>query len=129
MDPILVDVNVHPTKLEVRLSKEEQLYQLIVEKIREAFHDRILIPQNKWDEKPKRIKFCIHLNNNKWIFEKQRQNTNSNDTSSERASNELEQTTTSDDFNEETVQPVDSTYNKRNSNDDYFERQKNFCLS
>ena len=62
-------------------------------------------------------------------FEKQRQNTNSNDTSSERASNELEQTTTSDDFNEETVQPVDSTYNKRNSNDDYFERQKNFCLS
>ena len=32
MDPILVDVNVHPTKLEVRLSKEEQLYQLIVRK-------------------------------------------------------------------------------------------------
>ena len=32
MDPILVDVNVHPTKLEVRLSKEEQLYDLIVEK-------------------------------------------------------------------------------------------------
>ena len=40
MDPILVDVNVHPTKLEVRLSKEEQLYQLIVEKIRYAFKDK-----------------------------------------------------------------------------------------
>ena len=46
MDPILVDVNVHPTKLEVRLSKEDQLYALIVEKIREAFKDRILIPKN-----------------------------------------------------------------------------------
>ena len=33
MDPILVDVNVHPTKLEVRLSKEDQLYDLIVEKL------------------------------------------------------------------------------------------------
>ncbi|MCC3683464.1 DNA mismatch repair endonuclease MutL, partial [Staphylococcus epidermidis] len=46
MDPILVDVNVHPTKLEVRLSKEDQLYDLIVTKIREAFKDKILIPQN-----------------------------------------------------------------------------------
>ena len=48
MDPILVDVNVHPTKLEVRLSKEEQLYQLIVSKIQEAFKDRILIPKITW---------------------------------------------------------------------------------
>ncbi|KDP49636.1 GHKL domain protein [Staphylococcus aureus subsp. aureus CO-98] len=56
MDPILVDVNVHPTKLEVRLSKEEQLYQLIVEKIRYAFKDRILIPQNDLDRTPKKIK-------------------------------------------------------------------------
>ena len=32
MDPILVDVNVHPTKLEGRLSKEDQLYDLIVTK-------------------------------------------------------------------------------------------------
>lgn len=126
MDPILVDVNVHPTKLEVRLSKEEQLYQLIVEKIREAFHDRILIPQNKWDEKPKKNKVLHTFEQQQMDFEKQRQNTNSNDTSSERPSNELEQTTTSDDFNEETVQSVDSTYNKRNSNDDYFERQKEF---
>ena len=50
MDPILVDVNVHPTKLEVRLSKEEQLYQLIVEKIRYAFKDRILILRTIWIE-------------------------------------------------------------------------------
>ncbi|MGV3042797.1 DNA mismatch repair endonuclease MutL [Staphylococcus rostri] len=56
MDPILVDVNVHPTKLEVRLSKEDQLYALIVEKIREAFQDKILIPKNDLDKhKPKKV--------------------------------------------------------------------------
>ena len=54
MDPILVDVNVHPTKLEVRLSKEEQLYNLIIEKIRHAFKDRILIPKNDLDRIPKK---------------------------------------------------------------------------
>ena len=57
MDPILVDVNVHPTKLEVRLSKEDQLYDLIVTKIREAFKDKILIPQNDLNRTPKRIRF------------------------------------------------------------------------
>lgn len=46
MDPVLVDVNVHPTKLEVRLSKEDQLFDLIVAKIREAFKDQLLIPKN-----------------------------------------------------------------------------------
>ena len=62
MDPILVDVNVHPTKLEVRLSKEEQLYQLIVSKIQEAFKDRILIPKITWIMCQK-IKYYIHSNN------------------------------------------------------------------
>lgn len=57
MDPILVDVNVHPTKLEVRLSKEDQLYDLIVTKIREAFKDKILIPQNDLNHASKRIRF------------------------------------------------------------------------
>ena len=56
MDPILVDVNVHPTKLEVRLSKEDQLYDLIVTKIREAFKDKILIPQNDLNHAPKKNK-------------------------------------------------------------------------
>ena len=62
MDPILVDVNVHPTKLEVRLSKEEQLYQLIVSKIQEAFKDRILIPKITWIM-CRKIKCYIHSNN------------------------------------------------------------------
>jgi len=44
MDPILVDVNVHPSKMEVRLSKEQELGALITETIKEAFKERVLIP-------------------------------------------------------------------------------------
>lgn len=77
MDPILVDVNVHPTKLEVRLSKEEQLYQLIVSKIQEAFKDRILIPKNNLDYVPKKNKVLHSFEQQKIEFE-QRQNTENN---------------------------------------------------
>lgn len=45
MDPKLVDVNVHPTKLEVRLSKEKECCQLIEQSIRKAFQKQRLIPQ------------------------------------------------------------------------------------
>jgi DNA mismatch repair protein MutL len=44
MDPILVDVNVHPSKLEVRLSKEAELNELITEGIRDVFRQQQLIP-------------------------------------------------------------------------------------
>lgn len=73
MDPILVDVNVHPTKLEVRLSKEDQLFELIVEKIREAFQDRILIPQNDMDKITKKNKVLDKFEQQKMDFEKRRQ--------------------------------------------------------
>ncbi|MFE4894610.1 DNA mismatch repair endonuclease MutL [Peribacillus butanolivorans] len=44
MDPILVDVNVHPSKMEVRLSKEQELYNLVSETIKSAFKKLSLIP-------------------------------------------------------------------------------------
>ncbi|WP_394232449.1 DNA mismatch repair endonuclease MutL [Niallia oryzisoli] len=44
MDPILVDVNVHPSKLEVRISKEQELNELVTKSIKEAFQKKELIP-------------------------------------------------------------------------------------
>ncbi|KAB2337598.1 DNA mismatch repair endonuclease MutL [Cytobacillus depressus] len=44
MDPILVDVNVHPSKMEVRLSKEQELYELMSGTIKAAFKEQELIP-------------------------------------------------------------------------------------
>ena len=44
MDPLLVDVNVHPTKQEVRLSKEKELMELISRGIAESLRQINLIP-------------------------------------------------------------------------------------
>ncbi|SDB92987.1 DNA mismatch repair endonuclease MutL [Shouchella lonarensis] len=45
MDPILIDVNVHPAKLEVRLSKEEALSEVITTSIKQALRAEALIPE------------------------------------------------------------------------------------
>ncbi|MGT2667095.1 DNA mismatch repair endonuclease MutL [Streptococcus rifensis] len=44
IDPYLADVNVHPTKQEVRISKERELMTLITEAIAEALKSQDLIP-------------------------------------------------------------------------------------
>ena len=51
MDPILVDVNVHPSKMEVRMSKEQELYELVTNTIRKAFKSQELIPAGVIREK------------------------------------------------------------------------------
>lgn len=70
MDPILVDVNVHPAKLEVRFSKDKELYQAVEETIREAFRKQTLIPEVTKKEKKKRPQSTQHT----FSFEFNRQN-------------------------------------------------------
>ncbi|MDR2464899.1 MAG: DNA mismatch repair endonuclease MutL [Streptococcaceae bacterium] len=45
LDPLLIDVNVHPTKQEVRLSNERELMGLITRLIQVAFQKKVLIPE------------------------------------------------------------------------------------
>jgi len=70
MDPILLDVNVHPTKQEVRLSKEAELIRLIKEVISERLSNYTYIPQGmnnvltkKEKAKIEKINFLGELDN------------------------------------------------------------------
>jgi DNA mismatch repair protein MutL len=56
MDPVLVDVNVHPAKLEVRFSKEAELNEVVTAAVRQAFRERTLIPSVSADSKTVKAK-------------------------------------------------------------------------
>lgn len=80
MDPLLVDVNVHPTKQEVRLSKEQELTDLIAQAIQTALSQENLIPSDadnlrfkkKVPDQPKAEQIEIDLS---YAFEEQKPKT------------------------------------------------------
>ena len=47
VDPILIDVNIHPTKMDIKFSKMDTLVELLGKTIKEKLEERNLIPELK----------------------------------------------------------------------------------
>lgn len=56
MDPTIIDVNVHPSKHEARLSKETELVQLVEFELRKVIKAQQLIPEVNFQKKEQRLK-------------------------------------------------------------------------
>ncbi|PRZ15458.1 DNA mismatch repair protein MutL [Laceyella sediminis] len=66
MDPKLVDVNVHPAKLEVRLSKEKECCRLVEEAITRAFKAERFVPGAMGSVGQARIKTTVVQDELSW---------------------------------------------------------------
>lgn len=55
-DPTLVDVNIHPTKQDIKMSKKNLLEDLILETIKEALYKNLLIPDAIKDKEYNEVK-------------------------------------------------------------------------
>jgi DNA mismatch repair protein MutL len=53
INPSILDVNVHPTKMELRFSKNEFVYQFVLDSIKNALRQRELVPEVTVDNPPK----------------------------------------------------------------------------
>lgn len=56
IDTDLVDVNVHPSKMEVRFSDNQQVFDFLERHVKEALHSREMIPSVTLDEPQKKEK-------------------------------------------------------------------------
>lgn len=50
-DPSIIDVNVHPTKMDIKFSKQEELKELLLKTISDALLKLVLVPEIKSEEK------------------------------------------------------------------------------
>lgn len=55
-DPTLVDVNIHPTKQDVKLSKIDSLYNLIYETLKNKLYESLLIPDALPKQEAEKVK-------------------------------------------------------------------------
>ena len=72
VDPSLIDVNIHPTKMDIKFSKQEELLILVKDMIKEKLKRQILIPEVNVDyeikdkkqeiEKPKYEEITLEFN-------------------------------------------------------------------
>jgi len=46
-DPTLIDVNIHPTKQDIKLSKADGLYEMIIDAIKKQLYNTLLVPEVK----------------------------------------------------------------------------------
>ncbi|XCP87150.1 DNA mismatch repair endonuclease MutL [Roseburia hominis] len=52
MDQELIDINVHPTKMELRFRNQQEIYNLVYEAVSRGLHERELIPEVEVPEPP-----------------------------------------------------------------------------
>ncbi len=56
VDPTLVDVNIHPTKQDIKMSKIDSLTNLLYRTIKDTLYDNLLIPNALYEEEKNEIK-------------------------------------------------------------------------
>jgi len=70
VEPTKVDVNVHPTKLEIRFSEEDKIYEIVKQSVRNALESENLIPSEDLG-KHKSVTYTDITNTEPIIGEKQ----------------------------------------------------------
>lgn len=71
-DPTLIDVNIHPTKQDIKLSKIDELYNMIVNTIKNKLYQELLIPK-AIKEKKEEISLPITMTKNEVVNSKQKE--------------------------------------------------------
>lgn len=69
IDPTLVDVNVHPTKLEIKFSNEEDIYNLVLSSVVKVLNSSVLIPKYTHNKEIKNTPITSTLKENIYVVE------------------------------------------------------------